>query len=309
MKGIRHDKEKNKKMEKKVKQKKVKIIQEGRNRTVVIILWIILISSVIFGVYKNFTAIDKHTVHEKEVIQEKVTDTNAVENFVLSYAEVYFTWKPDKETLDERLEQLKDYTNEELQKISEESIQEDIPTISSVEEAKIWEIEKTSKKEYRVVFSVTQKIREGEKKESYRSFYETRVHKDASGSMVILQNPTICGAYEKSGYSEKTVTNDGSVDSNEQMEIEEFLVTFFRLYPTADEKELSYYAKEDTLKPIRQESGVYVLSEVELVSAVKEKKNVKVQVNVKYLDQETKLIQISQYDLLLEKDDNWMIVK
>lgn len=309
MKGIRHDKEKNKKMEKKVKQKKVKIIQKGRNRTVVIILWIILISSVIFGVYKNFTAIDKHTVHEKEVIQEKVTDTNAVENFVLSYAEVYFTWKPDKETLDERLEQLKDYTTEELQKVSEESIQEDIPTISSVEEAKIWEIEKTSKKEYRVVFSVTQKIREGKKKESYQSFYETRVHKDASGSMVILQNPTICGAYEKSGYSEKTVTNDGSVDSNEQMEIEEFLVTFFRLYPTADEKELSYYIKGDTLKPIRQESGVYVLSEVELVSAVKEKKNVKVQVNVKYLDQETKLIQISQYDLLLEKDDNWMIVK
>lgn len=292
-----------------IKADKGKTIQIGRNQKMVVVLWILLISSVVFGIYKNFTAIDKHTVHEKEIIQEKITDTNAVENFVTAYAKVYFTWKPDKEVLDTRLKRLQDYTTEELEKVNEESIQEDIPTVSSVSEVKIWDVEKVSKKEYRVIFSVVQKISEGDTKESYESFYETSVHKDTSGNMVILQNPTVCGAYEKSEYNEKTVISDGSVDSNEQTEIEEFLVTFFRLYPTADEKELSYYIEDEVLKPIGKENGVYVLSEVELVNAVKEKKIVTVQVNVKYLDQETKLIQISQFDLKLKKDGNWKIIK
>ena len=36
---------------------------------------------------------------------------------------------------------------------------------------------------------------------------------------------------------------------------------------------------------------------------------VKVSVSVKYLDQRTKATQISQFDLTLEKDSNWKIVK
>lgn len=67
---------------KKVLYQKEPVIQVGTNKKMVIILWCILILSVVFGIYKNFTAIDKHTVHEKKVIQEKMTDTNAVENFV-----------------------------------------------------------------------------------------------------------------------------------------------------------------------------------------------------------------------------------
>ncbi|SUL32304.1 conjugative transposon-like protein [Staphylococcus aureus] len=34
-----------------------------------------------------------------------------------------------------------------------------------------------------------------------------------------------------------------------------------------------------------------------------------VNVAVKYLDQETKATQISQFELILEKQDNWKIVK
>lgn len=294
---------------KKVLYQKEPVIQVGTNKKIVIILWCILILSVVFGIYKNFTAIDKHTVHEKKVIQEKMTDTNAVENFVLSYAKVYFEWKPDAAVLDERLKKLETYTSADLRKINEESIREDIPTTSWVEEAKIWSIEKSSKKDYRVEFSVKQKIQEGDKKEKYESFYITNVHKDANGAMVVTQNPTVCGGYSKSNYEKKVTVNDGSVDNNEQLEIEEFLVTFFRLYPTADEKELSYYAEKNVLKPIQEKNDVYVLSEVEIVSAVKEKKITYVQVNVTYLDQQTKAMQISQYDLKLKKEGNWKIVK
>ena len=45
-------------------------------------LWVVLVASVSFGVYKNFTAIDQHTTHEKEIIELRLQDTNGIENFV-----------------------------------------------------------------------------------------------------------------------------------------------------------------------------------------------------------------------------------
>ena len=37
--------------------------------------------------------------------------------------------------------------------------------------------------------------------------------------------------------------------------------------------------------------------------------NLKVSVSVKYLDNKSKMTQISQYELVLHKDDNWKIVE
>ncbi|NFB55878.1 conjugal transfer protein [Clostridium botulinum] len=43
---------------------------------------------------------------------------------------------------------------------------------------------------------------------------------------------------------------EGTVNAAMIGEVNEFLKTFFRLYPTATEKELSYYVKNNVLKPI-----------------------------------------------------------
>lgn len=64
------------------KEKKVPVMKVGTHKKTVIALWLVLIASVSFGVYKNFTAIDMHTVHEKEVIEQRIVDTNKIENFV-----------------------------------------------------------------------------------------------------------------------------------------------------------------------------------------------------------------------------------
>ena len=60
---------KNKKQTENIKEKKVCTVKVGTHRKTVIALWAVLIVSVSFGVYKNFTAIDMHTVHETETIQ------------------------------------------------------------------------------------------------------------------------------------------------------------------------------------------------------------------------------------------------
>ena len=58
------------------KVKKVRTMKVGTHKKSVIALWLVLIASVSFGVYKNFTAIDMHTVHEKKIIEERIVDTN-----------------------------------------------------------------------------------------------------------------------------------------------------------------------------------------------------------------------------------------
>ena len=82
--------------------------------------------------------------------------------------------------------------------------------------------------------------------------------------------------------------------------------TFFKLYPTATEKELAYYVKDGVLAPV---SGDYVFSELVNPVFTKDGDNLKVSVSVKYLDNKSKMTQISQYELVLHKDDNWKIVE
>lgn len=84
-------------------------------------------------------------------------------------------------------------------------------------------------------------------------------------------------------------------------------VSPFTLYPTATEKELSYYGNGDILKPVGKN---YKFSE--LVDPVynRDGEQVRAVFEMKYLDDATKMTRVSQYDLMLEKvDGNRKIVK
>lgn len=129
---------------------------------------------------------------------------------------------------------------------------------------------------------------------------------DTDGDMVIVKNPTLAPAYEKSDYEPKTAETDGSVDAVIQQEAMSFLETFFKLYPTATDKELAYYVSGNVLEPI---NGDYLYSELVNPVFTADGDNVKVSVSVKFIDNQTKATQISQYDLTLHKDGNWKIIK
>ena len=128
---------------------------------------------------------------------------------------------------------------------------------------------------------------------------------DEDGAMVITQNPTFAPAVQKSKYEPKALEADISVSSDTVKDATAFLKTFFKLYPTVTEKELAYYVKDGVLAPV---SGDYVFSELVNPVFTKDGDNLKVSVSVKYLDNKSKMTQISQYELMLHKDDNWKIV-
>ena len=261
------------------KEKKVPVMKVGTHKKTVIALWLVLIASVSFGVYKNFTAIDMHTVHEKEVIEQRIVDTNKIENFVKAFAKSYYSWSNTQESIEKRTAAINQYLTKSLQDLNVDTVRQDIPTSSTVTDVKIWEVEAAGTDDFTVVYSVDQTVTEGE---------------------------TISSIPTKSSYEPKVKESDGTVDAATMEEVTEFLETFFKLYPTATEKELAYYVSGNVLEPVNCE---YVFSELVNPIFTQDGGQVKVSVSVKYLDQRTKATQISQFDLTLEKDSNWKIVK
>ena len=289
------------------KQKKPRVLNIGTRRPVVIALWVLLVCAFAFAVYKDFTAVDTHTVHETTVVQEEVTDTNAIESFVTNFAKVYYSWEQSADSIEQRTENLKYYLTDELLALTADTVRSDVPVSSKVEDVQIWSVEEIGDKVYKIVYSVSQNVINGEESSVITSVYEVSVYVDDTGDMVIIQSPTVTGKPAKSDYSPKAAEPDGTVSAEEATEITEFLTTFFTLYPAATEQELSYYVSGGALPVIANESYVFA----GLVNPVftRSGDTVTAHVAVQYLDQRTGMMQVSQSALRLRQiDGNWKIV-
>src|SRR5690625_2351746 len=294
------------KQTKETKPKKIKVKTVGPRKKTVMMLWIVLIGSLTFGIYKNFTAIDRHTVHEKEIIETKMMDTSAIESFTKNFVKDYYTWQNKKESIEQRTEKINDYLTEDLQALNTDTVRDDIPTSSSVGDINIWSISQENEDTYAVVYSVEQKITEDKNSQWIRSTYRILLHQDDASNLVITQNPTLWSLPKKSDYQLKQPESNGTVDSDTLHEVTEFFDTFFAYYPNTTENELDYYVKNNALPLIGKE---YLFSK--LIHPVYQTvdNQIKVWLTVKYIDEATKATPFSQHILTLEKDTNWMIVE
>ena len=294
-----------KKKEKQPKEKKVRTVKVGTHKKTVIALWVVLLASVSFGVYKNFTAIDRHTVHEKEIIELRLNDTNGIENFVKNFAKSYYSWSNSKEAIEARTQAIGGYLTKELQDLNVETVRTDIPTSSTVKDVLIWDVAQSGENTFTATYEVDQQIKEGDQTRNVKETYTVKVYVDADGDMVIIQNPTLAPAMEKSDYEPKAQEADNSVDADTVNDATAFLETFFKLYPTATETELAYYVAGNALEPI---NGDYLYSELVNPVFTADGDNIKVKVAVKFIDNQTKATLVSQYELTLHKDGNWKII-
>jgi hypothetical protein len=289
------------------REPKLRVYHVNTHKRAVIALWILLAASLLFAVYKNFTAVDVHTVHETKVVEEKVLDTHKVENFVTDFVKTYYAWEQNKASIEKRTKDLQRFLTGDLQALNADTVRADVPVSSQVTNVQIWEVAQKDEHICSVTYTVDQKITENGSSKTVQSAYEVLVYVDDAGNLVLTKNPTITSIPKKSGYKPKVVENDGTVDSVATEEISSFLTTFFTLYPSATEKELSYYVNDGILKPVGKN---YRFSE--LVDPVynRDGNQVRAVFTVKYLDDATKMTQVSQYDLMLEKaDGNWKIVR
>ena len=169
---------------------------------------VVLLLSFSFAIFKHFTAIDTHTIHETTIIEKEYVDTHHVENFVENFAKVYYSWEQSDKSIDNRMESLKGYLTDELQALNVDTVRKDIPVSSSVRGFQIWTVEPTGDNEFNVTYSVDQLITEGENTKTVHSAYIVSVYVDGSGNMVLVKNPTITNIPKKSSYKPKAIESE-----------------------------------------------------------------------------------------------------
>lgn len=289
------------------KKKTPRVYKANPRKKIVIALWVLLGISFSFAVFKHFTAIDTHTIHETKIIEKEYVDTHNVENFVENFAKIYYSWEQTDKSIDNRMDKLKDYLTDELQALNVDTVRKDIPVSSSLRGVQIWSVVPDGENQFNVIYSVDQLITEGEDKKNVQSAYVVNIYVKDSGNMVIIKNPTITSIPKKSDHTPKIKESDSTIDSITTKEINEFLETFFKLYPTATAKELSYYINDGVLRPIEKD---YVLQELVNPIYNSNENKITVSLTVKYIDKQTKVTQISQFDLMLEKSEgHWRIIR
>ncbi|MGM0208703.1 conjugative transposon protein [Enterococcus sp. DIV0421] len=291
--------------EKTPKKKKERVVSVGKHRKMVLALWLLLSCSLAFGIYKNFTAIDQHTTHEKVVVKEKVVNTSGVESFTKDFVKEYFSWRNNKEAIEKRMTTLGQYLTEEGLALSQDMVRVDIPTSSDVQSVKILDVQKLSE-EFVVSFLVNQKITEGKKAQTVSSAYRVTIFEDEKGNHVVTSLPTMIAKPDKAQYETKQAESDSEIDAKTTEEITEFLETFFKLYPTASEKELEYYVEDSEVTPINT-----TLMFIDLTNPIYRQKGENYQVSVvaKYLDDTSKTINNFKYSFVLQKPENWKVIE
>lgn len=289
----------------KKKNAKKRVLRVGPHKKSVLFLWLLLGSSFAFGLYKNFTAIDQHTTEKIVKVQPINVDTHAVESFTKNFIGDYYSWENKKEVLEQRTEKIKHYLTPQLQELLADSVRSDIPTSSKVVASQIWQVQAKDQKNYFVVYSVQQEISEGKNKNTTNSIFRIQVHQDQKQNLVITQSPTIWEVPQHSDYQVKEPSKDTMADEKTTKEITSFLETFFKLYPTATQSELSYYVQKGVLPLIDKD---LLFSEISHLTIQKRKENYQIYVSVKYLDNVKKSSIINQYQLILKKEANWIIL-
>ena len=186
-----------------------------RKRIIIITLWLLLTTSLAFAVYTHLTVTDTHTIIERETVEVQIVDTNHIESFVTSFAQVYYSWSEGTEQSAARSEALRNFLTDDLLQLNQ-SFARDMDASSTVQDVQIWNVERLDDRNFQVLFSVERLIRAivvdyeedtiwepweqvvqrevlRHLDDVVRSYYTVIVHVDDAGNAVITHNPNIQG--------------------------------------------------------------------------------------------------------------------
>jgi hypothetical protein len=285
---------------------KVKIVKVGSKRLPVILLWLLFGFGLVFAIYKNFTAIDTHTVYEREIIDRQVIDTNGIESFVKDFAWNYHAWQ--KDTLNSRDEVIGWYLRDDLKAYANSMVSKE-SFDSTVLNVQFWDIRRRSEHIYEVIYTVHSRnilnVDEVTSENFTAATYSVDIYVGITKNMVIVSLPTVSSRPHKSSYIPEKPKEDMSIEAETTRDIAEFLRTVFTIYPNANDKELEYYVKNQAIRPI---DGNYTFLEVKEMIVTMDAGRYKVFVVISFIDEASKAVQFSQFNLILEKGENYSIV-
>lgn len=287
-----------KKNKEKIPKKKFKRV--NMRKVFIISGWSIMALAVGVGFYNGLTKVDTVTHEKVEVVKEKNIDNSGINSFVQNFSTVYFSYANTTEAKAQRQEKLSHYFTEDLHRINSTNLT-DITDTSTLESVQVWNIEpKTDEKDnkiFQVYFIVKQKVKD----KLTETAYNMDVYKNKD-SFLVVKNPSVASLPKVAKFKvEKPSTNHDLKDLNELNKIEDFLNTFFKLYPTASKKEIVYYVKDNSIDEINKN---YEFVEIQQLTISKEGGGYSAHFFVVYKDKDTKMTLLNEYHAIVEKDPN-----
>ena len=317
---------------------KQKTVHLNVRRIPVILLWTLLIGSIAFGVWNNFTAVDTRTYVVRELVETHLMDTSSIESFAFNFAKIYHAWPSDHAERAVRHERLRAFLTDELHMLNLNMLRSDVAGSAVLQAFQIWNMEQLDEHNFKVRYSVHQLIRaatvayvedvihervegydgayhyvevviqreeERYTEESVRSFFVVTVHMDDAGNMVITRNPTVTQGVGRSDYVPPIRADSGMVDGVVRAEVLQFLQDFFVLYPGASESTLASFVRDGALTPLEVE---YEFVDIVSAALVPDGERVIAYITVRFYDPRTFAYTMSQFGLVLERGDSWVIV-
>jgi hypothetical protein len=333
-------------IQKREKPKKQRIKQIGRPKGIVIVFWFLFFFGFAWSLYKNFTAIDQHTVHETKVIEEKIVDTNAVESFVRDFASRYYKWESTQESVSERKVNLENFMIDELIFLNGSSVDANAGISSAVNDIWIWSVERQSENQYEVIYSVEQEISKIEEvmetslveepemqeiineKTGKKSFESVMVQKEVERPvekeirenhrshfivtvhMDEMGNMVIVKNPTISSVPQKSEYKPKAINNDtvdSDMSREvSMFLENFFKFYPAADESVMEYYVEENTLPVIMQE--YTFADITDKVFIKDEKKVNAYITVKFTDDRTGVKQYSQYRLVLEKKENWKII-
>ena len=225
-----------------------------------------------------------------------------------NFAKTYYSWSGNKDSVAQRTDALTGYLTEDLQRLTADTVRSDVAVSSSVQDVQILVYGAERRKRFcgRVHGSADDFGRQ-EKGHCIQRLQKRWSTRTITEKWSLHKHRRLPASLQNLHIRQKPQNPTERFSAAESENITDFLTTFFTLYPTATEKELSYYVSGDSMPPVK--CADYTFSQLKSTVLNKNGDTVTATVAVEYLDSVTQMTQISQFELVLKLvDENWKIV-
>ncbi|KML32371.1 conjugal transfer protein [Rossellomorea marisflavi] len=268
---------------------------------------------------------------KQEVSKEKnLAASEGGQSFSENFAKEYFNWEREGDKIKDRADRLAPYIADGLDEQAGLSY-EGMEWSSKLHDAQVWNVEATGEDTALVTLRVSHELQKvtppdkeavekakkdkkdpPEPKEETSGPHEKFINipvKTDGRSFVVHQIPYFVASPKKPDIkADSTVNEKGKVDDPKiREEATSFLNTFFKVYTTGTQEELSYYIEENSIQSM---NGIMTFKEVQnlIVKNGQQKDDYDVTVTVLFTENESMGQVAYPYQLTITKDaDRWFV--
>lgn len=267
--------------------------------------------------------------YESNTVNKGISE--GAQSFAENFATEYFHWKNTEEEQKKRMERLKPFLAEGLDSQAGLIFQE-MEWNSSLSKTQVWHVEEVNKDTALITLRILQDlnkitppdsaaIKKAKKKHKplpkakieksgpYEKYFVIPVKTDGK-SFVVYQIPYLIAPPKKPSISSHHDSQEEGIiqDSKLENEIVTGLNTFFKVYTTGTQEELSYYIKNNDIQIMK---GVITFKEIKkvLIKPSKAKNEYLVYANVVFQENHSKAQVVYPYELTLVKEESRWFVK